>query len=267
MESKEPLVSIITISYNSEKTIRRTIESVLDQSYKNIEYIIVDGKSNDSTVETIKKYGDTFKNKNIKYKWISEKDKGIADAFNKGLKLATGDLIALLNSDDWYEKDTIDNVVKYHRQENADFYYGNIYMHGKEGSSKKLLEGKEFSDQVVKYVMPINHPTMFATKKVILTNGEYSSKYKYAMDYDYLLRMHKKGFKGKYISNLFVNMQDGGAHQANYYQTLKEVNHISVSHGGNRVLAYLLRNYTFLNQKLFRFPLAKWMRMIGLIKE
>jgi len=267
MESKEPLVSIITISYNSEKTIRRTIDSILDQTYRNLEYIIVDGKSNDGTVDIIKEYADTFAEKNIKYKWITEKDNGIADAFNKGLKLVTGDLIAMLNSDDWYEENTIDNVVRYHCSENADFYYGNIYMHEEDGSGKRLLEGKEFSDQVVKYVMPINHPTMFVTKKVVLTNGEYSSKYKYAMDYDYVLRMHNKGFKGRHIGSLIVNMQDGGAHQANYYETLKEVNYISVSHGGNRVIAYLLRNYTFLNQKIFRFPLAKWLRMIGVLKK
>src|SRR5258705_5340519 len=100
-----PLVSIITIVYNGEKYIEDSIRSVINQSYKNIEYIIIDGGSSDNTVSIIKKY-----EKQIAF-WISEKDKGISDAFNKGIAKATGEIIGILNSDDWYERDTVAKAV------------------------------------------------------------------------------------------------------------------------------------------------------------
>ena len=96
------MVSIITVSYNSRQTIEKTIESVLNQTYDDIEYIIIDGNSSDQTVNIIKSYEDSFIKKGYSYRWISENDDGIASAWNKGLKMAKGDIIALLNSDDWY---------------------------------------------------------------------------------------------------------------------------------------------------------------------
>ncbi|WP_418965060.1 glycosyltransferase, partial [Cetobacterium sp.] len=105
------LVSIVTVAYNSSKTIEKTIESVLNQSYKNIEYIIVDGESKDNTLEIIKKFQKNFENRGIKYKFISEKDNGIYDAMNKGISMCQGELVGMINSDDWYELDAVQNIV------------------------------------------------------------------------------------------------------------------------------------------------------------
>ena len=106
-----PLISIITVCFNSSKTIRQTIESVLNQTYTNIEYILVDGKSTDNTVAIIEEYAPQFTAKGIVYRWVSEPDAGIYDAMNKGIKLATGEWIGIINSDDWYELDACENML------------------------------------------------------------------------------------------------------------------------------------------------------------
>jgi glycosyltransferase involved in cell wall biosynthesis len=104
--SYQPLVSIVTIVYNGEKHLEQTIRSVLNQTYPKIEYIIIDGGSTDRSPDIIRKY-----NKSLAY-WVSEKDNGVSDAFNKGIAKSTGDIIGLINSDDWYEETTVENVVK-----------------------------------------------------------------------------------------------------------------------------------------------------------
>ena len=107
-------VSIITACFNSEKTIKTTIESVLHQTYSNIEYIIIDGKSSDSTIEIVKEYMPLFRGR---LRYISEKDNGIYDAMNKGIRLSKGDVIGIINSDDFYELDAVENIIKYMNSE------------------------------------------------------------------------------------------------------------------------------------------------------
>ena len=105
-------ISIITVCYNSEKTIERTIQSVLGQTIEDLEYILVDGGSKDGTLDIIKKYENEFIDKGWSYRYLSEKDNGMYDAMNKGIHLSTGDLIGILNSDDWYEKEALSTVIK-----------------------------------------------------------------------------------------------------------------------------------------------------------
>ena len=106
------LVSIVTVCYNSEKTIRKTIESVLAQTYGQVEYIIVDGASTDNTVAVAREYEEQFRQKGYTYRIVSEKDRGIYDAMNKGLALASGELIGIINSDDWYEPDAVKTAAE-----------------------------------------------------------------------------------------------------------------------------------------------------------
>ncbi|HEX5026205.1 MAG TPA: glycosyltransferase family 2 protein, partial [Agriterribacter sp.] len=115
-----PLVSIITIVYNGEKFIEKCIQSVLDQSYPNIEYIVIDGGSSDHTVDIIERYTASIKH------WISEKDKGISDAFNKGLKRATGEIVGMINADDWYEPNTVEKIVQ--EIDDFDIVYGDLRL-------------------------------------------------------------------------------------------------------------------------------------------
>ena len=159
-------VSIITVCFNSEKTIRDTIDSVLNQTYKNIEYIIVDGKSVDTTIDIIKSYELEFKRKNISFKWISEKDTGIYNAMNKGVRLAKGDLIGILNSDDWYSSNAVSEVVAVNGNQDFSVISG---KKNKVNFKKEILKTIKNKKDIQKYIhrtMPINHPATFVHKKV-----------------------------------------------------------------------------------------------------
>ena len=135
-------ITIITITYNSEKTIARTMESVLSQSMleksngeDRVEYLLIDGKSSDTTVAVAESFRSRMEAKGIELRILSEKDQGIYDAMNKGIRQATGDVIGILNSDDWYEKETLQTVADTFRRENCDLMFANIRMHRADGST------------------------------------------------------------------------------------------------------------------------------------
>lgn len=176
-------VSIITVCYNSEKTIRKTIESVLNQTYKNIEYIIVDGASKDGTLDIINEYREAFEKRLIV---VSEPDDGIYYAMNKGIKISTGDLIGIINSDDWYEEDAVEKIIKNYIEKHEseyEVYYG---MTGiiKEGA---LITVSKSSHENLENEM-ISHPSCFVTKSSYDKYGGFNTKYSSVADYDLMLR-------------------------------------------------------------------------------
>lgn len=178
-EKVKPLFSIITVVYNNEKYLEETINSVISQSNKNYEYIIIDGGSNDKTIDIIKKYEN-----NIDY-WVSQKDKGIYDAFNKGMSLCTGDYIGIINSDDVYTKNALEIVSKYIDKDNKlDFVFGSVKKHW------GVLSGFKPNKIYFSWGFYSSHSTGFFLKrtsaKII---GLYNLKYKYHADYDYFYRM------------------------------------------------------------------------------
>lgn len=197
-------VSIVTVSYNSENTIKDTIESVLNQTYKNIEYIIVDGLSTDKTVDIIKSYESKFLEKNIEYKWISEKDNGIYDAMNKGIIKSTGDMIGIINSDDWYEKNAVEKIINRYNHDKFDMIYGDLRIIGKNKSYIKKAKLKKIV--TTRYW---NHPTTFVIKKVYEKN-----LYKLESindDLDLMLKIRKdKTLKVVVINEILANFRLGG---------------------------------------------------------
>ena len=153
-------VSVVTVCYNSEKTIRDTIESVLNQTYSNIEYLIIDGKSADRTVEIAEEYRQAFEERGMEYIISSEKDHGIYDAMNKGTQRATGELVGILNSDDWYEKNAVERVVDTYEKTAFDMFYADIRLIKPDGSSVvKHSRYRKFSTSSVWY-----HPTSFVKR-------------------------------------------------------------------------------------------------------
>ncbi|MBQ8189523.1 MAG: glycosyltransferase [Lachnospiraceae bacterium] len=158
----KPLVSVVTVAYNSEKTIAATIESVLEQTYPNVEYFIIDGKSKDKTVELAESYRNRFDKKGYIYHIVSEPDQGIYDAMNKGIRLATGDIIGLINSDDWYEPTAVEKTVQTMQRENCDITFGDIILHRSNGGiiRKRAKLGKIETSRYW------NHPTMFVKADV-----------------------------------------------------------------------------------------------------
>lgn len=203
--------SIITICYNSGQTIERTIKSVLAQKYTNFEYIIVDGGSTDSTLEIVKKYEPLFKGR---LKWKSEPDHGIYDAMNKGILRSNGDIIGIVNSDDWLEADALSNVydsfVSNNKDENC-LYCGGIVYH-KNGMQRKWMANlKSFYEQTHLYVMSgIRHPATFVPAKVYQKVGLFNDKMKLSADQDFILRCFKASVKFIEVNQVLSNMAAGG---------------------------------------------------------
>ncbi|HRH39199.1 MAG TPA: glycosyltransferase family 2 protein, partial [Flavobacteriales bacterium] len=154
----QPLVSIVTVVYNGAATLERTIQSVLGQGYPNIEYIIVDGGSKDGTLDLLKKYEDRLD------LWVSERDKGIYDAMNKGVALCTGDWVALINADDWYEANTVQRVVDaVAARKDINIVHGDIWIHYPNGHRK--MKRAKLNGYLLKYwEMVLNHPTFFVRR-------------------------------------------------------------------------------------------------------
>lgn len=191
-----PLVSIITIVRNGVKTLEKTIQSVLNQTYDNIEYIIIDGGSTDGTLNIIKKYDHK-----ISY-WISEPDEGISDAFNKGISAASGEIIGVINADDWYENDAVNRVVEHFSETQADIVYGIVQY----WDNNKKAELVYANDTLLNRDMTINHPAVFAKRSTYETIGLFRKDFRYAMDYEWLLRAKSKNMKFSYIENCLANI-------------------------------------------------------------
>jgi glycosyltransferase len=200
-------ISVITVVYNRENTISRAIKSIQDQEYQNIEYIIVDGKSNDNTLNVIKKL---IRENDI---LISEKDYGIYDALNKGIKRATGDVICFLHSDDLYENNYILSNINYlFIKNNVDIIYGDATFFKKKTTNIiRIYKSPHFNvNNLSKGLMPA-HPAMFIKKTVYEKHGLFNINFKIAGDFDWLCRVSKDtNISSLKIDKIFVKMQYGG---------------------------------------------------------
>lgn len=200
---QEILVSVLTPCYNSVKTIEKTLEYIEKQTYQNIEYIIVDGGSTDGTLEVIEKHRERLPKR---FTLISEKDNGIYDAMNKGIALANGQLIGIVNSDDWYEEDTIEQIVKHYQGNAMEVVYGmqRTYLNGKEKAT--FIYHHDFLPEQM-----ITHPTCFVTKAAYQDLGMFDLKYRSAADYDLMLRFwESKKVVFTPIYKVLSNFQLGG---------------------------------------------------------
>ncbi len=207
-------ISLLTVSFNSAATIKDTIESIRSQDYKNIEYIVVDGNSKDGTIEIIKSY-DSFISK-----WISEPDKGIYDAMNKALQLATGDVVGILNSDDFYFNNQIlSQIANAFLDSSVDVVFGDLVFldpNNLEKVVRKYSSAKWSPDKFAKGFMPA-HPTVFVRRKYYEQFGLFKTDYKIAADYELLIRflyVHK--LKYKYLPITMVKMRRGGVSSKNW---------------------------------------------------
>jgi glycosyltransferase involved in cell wall biosynthesis len=199
-------ISIITVVYNGEKHLEQTIQSVINQTYTNIEYIIIDGGSTDGTVDIIKKYEDK-----ISY-WISEKDNGIYDAMNKGLAVATGDIIGLLNSDDFYiDNLVIENIVHEFQTRKVDSVYADLIYINNQNKVVRYYDSSKFTPNKFQYGLMPAHPTFFARKEVYDKFGNFRLDFKIAADFEILARfLYSNNISFSYIQKPLVKMRTGG---------------------------------------------------------
>ena len=242
-----PLVSIVTIVRNGEEHIRKTIESVLQQSYDPIEYIIIDGKSEDNTVSILREY-----DKKIDL-WQSEPDDGISDAFNKGVRAARGDIIGLINCGDWYEDEAVQRVVDaFSVNQEVGVVCGTLQFWKRENrqyccpSAPRLLERE----------MTVTHPTCFIRSVLYRRFGLYSTDYRLAMDYELLLRFKRQGVQFLSLEDVLANMQHDGTSEENWKNALQET---------HKARAALLENSFFTGHGYYLFLVAK--RQLRIVLE
>tara|TARA_Y100001958_G_C21215547_1_gene540959 strand:+ start:1148 stop:1897 length:750 start_codon:yes stop_codon:yes gene_type:complete len=222
-------ISIITVCYNSQKTISETIESVIRQKHLDKEYIIIDGGSSDNTLSIIKKYQNHID------KLISEKDNGIYDAINKGLKQANGDIIGLLHSDDHYPNDNVlSTVSQSFENNNVDIVWGNVALINENNNKKRFYSGKSIDVSSFDVGVMPPHPSVFIKRTCYQKFGNFNLNYKIAADYDLLLRFLKiERLNYLYNSNILINMRLGGLSNSgivSLYKINKEIYKIHKAH-------------------------------------
>lgn len=205
-------ISIITATYNSGQTLTDTLESVLRQSYIDIDYVIVDGGSKDNTLDIIRRYEPRFEGR---MRWISEPDKGIYDAMNKGIRMATGDIVGLLNSDDFYtSNDVLEHVAKALSDSNVDAIYGDIHYVNDDDLTHcvRYYSSRVFSRGLMRLGFMPAHPSFYCRRTIYEKHGLFDTSLRVAADFENLLRLiFVNRIRTKYIPEDFVTMRTGGA--------------------------------------------------------
>lgn len=202
-------ISIITVVYNSVDTIAQAIDSVLSQTYENVEYIIVDGVSTDGTIDIINSYESRIS------KFISETDHGLYDAMNKGVQMATGNVIGFLNSDDFFiDSNIIESIMsKFLKDNSLDVLYGNIQYVDRDNSSKVVRQWKSkpyYSNYFENGNVPA-HPALYIRREIFFKVGDFNTLFKFSADYDFMLRLFKlHQFNCYYLDKYIVRMRLGG---------------------------------------------------------
>lgn len=208
-------ISLITVSFNSGATIRDTIESVLAQSYPEVEYLVVDGASKDNTVSIIREYEERFGGR---LRWVSESDRGLYDAMNKGIRMATGDVVGILNSDDFFSSaDVLERVAQTFADESLDAVYGDIHFVGADDLKKcvRYYSSRMFEGKWMRLGFMPAHPSFYMRRECFERFGMYKTDYKIAADFEFLLRSIFIGkARTRYIPMDMVTMRTGGASTA-----------------------------------------------------
>ena len=227
-----PKITIITASYNRAATLERTILSVLNQNYPCLEYIIIDGGSTDGSVEIIKKY-----EKYLSY-WVSEPDTGIADAWNKGVMKSTGEIVSMLNSDDWYEPEVFNRVATIFQQNpSIDIVHGNVRYW--KGNESLYIRKPYLEPEFIWKFMPYLFPSCFIRKYLYDQYGAFDTSYRVCMDYELMLRFFTKGKRFLYIDKTMANFELGGLSDVKCASGLIENKDIVIRYGYSKVKAYL----------------------------
>lgn len=214
-------ISIITVTYNSARTLRDTIKSVLQQNYSFYEYIIVDGASKDGTLDIIREYEPRFEGR---MRWVSEPDNGLYDAMNKGVSMATGEVVGIINSDDFYHRNDIFlQVVSAFSERKVEAIYGDIrFVSDKDlGKTVRYYSSKGFSPRKFRFGFMPAHPSFFTYKRFYDEFGYYKTDYKIAADYELLIRfLYTHKLRTRYLPIDFMKMRVGGASTASWKSNL-----------------------------------------------
>lgn len=239
----EPAITIVTVCFNSAATIEKTIKSVLSQDYPRLDYVIIDGGSTDGTVEIVKKYESR-----LGY-FVSEKDKGISDAFNKGVAAAKGDVICMINSDDSLVPGALRHIAAAYDGQ-TDVYRGNvIVVNPATGFRGREIPSMRFP--LAPLTIRCAHQGTFVTPAAYRRFGGYDLRFRYMMDYDLLTRYYRRGARFRYVDADIAEFSLGGVSKAGPVAKRYDITHVVLNNGGGRLRAWCYWLYMFL------FNLAK----------
>jgi glycosyltransferase len=246
------LISIITVVYNNVGQIKDAIKSVLSQNYKNIEFIVIDGNSNDGTQEILEEFRNQIS------VLLIEPDKGLYDALNKGINLSNGEVIGFLHSDDFFaNNNVINDLMVCFNNENADVVYGDLdYL--KRGSNNLILrhwQAGKFSKRKLNYGWMPPHPTFYAKRELYESHGGFNLKYKIAADYDCMLRILKQNIAVSYIPKVLVKMRAGGKSNKNFKNIVQKSYEdyiVMKNHNIGGMISLICKNLSKLKQFLLR---------------
>ena len=230
-----PIISVITICYNSVQTLEETMQSVLNQDYDNLDYVVIDGGSTDGTLDIIAKY------KNRLGYFKSEPDHGISDAFNKGIDHSSGELIVIINSDDILLPGALQKVADAY-EEGIDIYRCNVIVRNKEtGFAGRDIPSMKFP--LIPLLVNVDHQGTFVAKHAYQRWGVYDMNFKYMMDHDFLARCYQGGAKFKYLPIDAAEFRLGGVSIAGIKAKKYDIEHIVLNQGGSFFLAKLTYGY------------------------
>lgn len=242
-------ISIITVTYNSSKYLKDCIESVISQDYKNIEYIIIDGNSSDNTLEIIKSYESNV------HTYISEKDSGLYDAINKGIKLSTGDYVGLLHSDDFFkDNNVVSRIINSFSNVDTDSVYANsFYINQTSNKVTRKYSSQNFKKWKFRFGLMPSHPTFYIKGSKLKSHDLYDEKFKIAADFDLLLRHFCfYNTNSKFINDDWVIMREGGISTKGISSKIKITKELMLSCKKNKVYT----NYFFLTMRfLFKIKI------------
>lgn len=257
-------LSMITVCFNAENCIEKTMQSVLKQTYPVYEYIIVDGKSKDNTMNIVKSYEDKFAEANVVFRYISEPDRGISDAFNKGIKMATGDIIGLINADDEMVENTNEILQKQYESNKADIYYGNCIWIEDKNSLSFVSKPKETNPSKLNrllYEMVVIHPATFISKNAYDSVGTYDISFRYCMDQELLYKMNASKLKFCYIDQVLSVFKAGGVSDRNAKKVFAEASRIAINAGEPKLKVKLIEL-----KKNLRNSTARFLKKVGFYK-
>ena len=245
-----PKISIITITYNSEKTLEEAILSVVSQDYPNLEYLIIDGGSMDRTLDIVEKYRDK-----ISFV-ISEPDRGISDAFNKGIKYATGEIIGIINSDDLLLPGALKIIAENYNPE-IGVYRGNTVIWNDESDTRIVAKpSMTFSIYSLKKRI-VCHQSTFVAKKAYDVVGVFKESFKYMMDVDLLMRLHNAKIPFKYVDADLAMFRMGGVTNSSYKRKTDEIRRLYLENGASKLWANL-RVFSFTIYQQFAAIMRRW---------
>lgn len=228
-----PIISVVTTVRNGASTLAHTIASLREQHIPELEYIVADAGSTDGTLDIIRGNSDL-----VTY-WQSEPDRGISDGFNKGIALSTGQFVQLLNADDWLSPGQITAGIETLRATSADFVFGDLLYHDAQGRVLHRVTGDAEYTRRIGHTMPaLNHPTVIVRRDAYERFGLFDLRWRYAMDYELLLRFHRAGLRGVYDPRMLGHMTLEGASDRNARAALREVRDIAIQHGQPRLAAH-----------------------------